>query len=96
MSSAELSRLFEDGLATVDAWHAIRTLDEEFISRYGLSPNERELVKHKPTPDRLASLGVPPLLAMWGSFMCNPDYESSMSAGEYFTELPCRLESSDG
>jgi len=96
MSSAELSRMVEDGLASAAAWSAIRALDDEFLARYALTPNEAATVRNKPTPDKLASLGVPPLLAMWGSFMCNPDFETSMSAGEYFTARPCQAERTDG
>lgn len=85
MSPSELSRMFEDGLASRDAWHAIRTLDATLVDRYGLSADEWEIVRNRPTPDKLAPLGVPPLLAMWGSFICNPEFERAMSAREYFT-----------
>ncbi|MEB3980798.1 hypothetical protein OQ968_05920 [Mycobacterium sp. 663a-19] len=96
MSSAELSRMVEDGLVSAEAWSAIRALDDDFLARYALTPEEAATVRNKPTPDKLASLGVPPLLAMWGSFMANPDFETSMSAGEYFTAAPYRVECADG
>ncbi|KBZ69289.1 hypothetical protein K875_00004 [Mycobacterium [tuberculosis] TKK-01-0051] len=84
MSSTEISRIIEHGLASADAWQAVRTRDKQFWSKFDLSVEERELLNNSPTPDTLAKLGVPPLLAMWGSFMCNADFEASMSVGEYF------------
>lgn len=60
MSPSELSRMFEDGLASRDAWHAIRTLDATLVDRYGLSADEWEIVRNKPTPDKLAPLGYRP------------------------------------
>ncbi|ODQ84203.1 hypothetical protein [Mycolicibacterium holsaticum] len=76
--------MVEDGLTSDDSWQSIRALDEEFLSRYSLSSDEMNIVRNKPTPEKFASVGLPPLLAMWGSFMCNPEFERMMSAGEYF------------
>ncbi|MDA2893272.1 hypothetical protein PDG61_20295 [Mycolicibacterium sp. BiH015] len=77
--------MVEDGLAEPEAWQAIRAQDEQFLGRYELSAEELRLVRSHPTPDKLAASGMPPLLAMWGSFMWNPEFEQMMSAGEYFT-----------
>ncbi|WP_025737500.1 hypothetical protein [Mycobacterium genavense] len=64
MSPSELSRMFEDALASRDAWNAVRAAEPTLSRRYALSADEWEIVRNNSTPDVLALLGVPPLLAM--------------------------------
>jgi hypothetical protein len=96
MSSAELSRMIEDGLLNPGARKAIGALDASFLAQYALTLDEAAILRNKPTPDKLAALGLPPLLAMWGAFMCNPEFRASMSAGEYFSAGHHPAERADG
>ncbi|QLL07874.1 hypothetical protein [Mycobacterium vicinigordonae] len=96
MSPAELSRMIEDGLSTPEAWNAIRAGDQSFIGRYRLSEEEIATLTGRPTPDTFAQRGVAPLLAMWGSFICNPDFENDWSAGEYFGWEPTETGTTGG
>lgn len=84
MSAAEMNRMLQEGLTTDDAWAAISRLDPAYVARFELTEEERTALD-APDPPTLASIGVHPMLAMWGTFMRVPEFAKSMSAGEYFT-----------
>ncbi|QSR24162.1 hypothetical protein CFH99_00805 [Nocardioides aromaticivorans] len=81
----ELNRLLEDALVREAAWDAVSRLDPQHLSQYDLDFSDIAVLE-TPDPGKLAAFGVHPMLAMWGSFMRNPDFSAGMSAGEYFVD----------
>ncbi|KUH67487.1 hypothetical protein AU184_26435 [Mycolicibacterium novocastrense] len=87
MSAKELDRMIESALSNPEAQAALERLDPTFLAGFDLSEEERRIIE-LPNPQVLAELGVHPMLAMWGSWMRNPELARQLSASEYFVDYP--------
>lgn len=85
MSAIELNRLIQRAVAYEDAARQLASLDRQLIEQYDLTEPEKDVLK-APTPERLAQVGVHPMLAMWLMILRSPEITSGMDAGEYFRD----------